>query len=82
MIDIRFSEQPEELPPDLAALDAELSAIKIEERASFSPELEAELRRAHARPVVVPITSARRRIAIAASIAAAIAGVAVPPARW
>jgi TonB family protein len=70
-----------ELPPELAALDAELSAIKIEERASFGPELEAELRRARERPIVRPITSLRQRITIAASIAAALAAVAVPPAR-
>src|SRR5687768_7834943 len=81
MIDIRFPERPDELPPELAALDAELSAIKIEERASFAPELEAELRRAHARPVVIPMPSLRRRITIAACIAAGIAGIAVPPAR-
>lgn len=34
-----------ELPPELAALDAELSSIRYEERPSFAPELEAELAR-------------------------------------
>src|SRR5688572_28025783 len=77
MIDIRFPEHHDELPPELAELDAELYAIKIEERASFGPELEAELRRKHARPVVLPAPRLRRRITIAAGIA----GVAVLPAR-
>lgn len=34
-----------ELPADLAELDAELSALRCEERPSFGPELEAELAR-------------------------------------
>jgi hypothetical protein len=34
-----------DLPAELAALDAELSAIRIAERASFAPELHAELHR-------------------------------------
>ena len=37
---------PPSLPPGLAELDAELAAIRIEERPSFGPELEAELARA------------------------------------
>ncbi len=36
---------PEDLPPDLGELDAELSGIRYEERPSFAPELEAELAR-------------------------------------
>jgi TonB family protein len=36
---------PEDLPPELAALDDELSSIRYEERPSFAPELEAELAR-------------------------------------
>jgi TonB family protein len=81
MIDRWRSDDSLELPPELAALDAELSAIKIEERASFGPELEAELRRAGTRPPPLPLMSLRRRVAIAACMAAALAGVMVPPAR-
>ncbi len=36
---------PEDLPRELAELDAELSSIRYEERPSFAPELEAELAR-------------------------------------
>lgn len=39
-----------ELPPELAGLDAELASLRIEERASFGPELEAELARRAAEP--------------------------------
>src|SRR5262245_43605423 len=81
MID-RSPEPDFELPPELAALDAELSGIRIEERASFGPELEAELRRASARSQIPSaLTSARRQLAIAASIALLLGAVAVPPAR-
>src|SRR5262245_58269386 len=71
-----------DLPPELAALDAELSAIRIEERASFGPELEAELRRAVARPALpIPLATSWRQLALAASIALLLGAVAVPPVR-
>ena len=68
------------LPPELAELDAELAAIRIEERASFGPELEAELRAEAARLEAEPPHSLRR-IAIAASVALAFAVGAAFPAR-
>ncbi|HKJ03694.1 MAG TPA: hypothetical protein VJ997_14605, partial [Longimicrobiales bacterium] len=41
----RMKFQEPALPPELAELDAELSALRYEERPSFGPELEAELGR-------------------------------------
>jgi TonB family protein len=69
-----------DLPPELASLDRELSSITIEERPSFGPELEAELEREWASPVV------ERRLRPAHAIAAGlgalmIAGLSAPQAR-
>ncbi|MGD8361822.1 MAG: energy transducer TonB [Gemmatimonadota bacterium] len=72
------------LPPELRDLDRELSAIRIEERESFGPELEGELLRVWriapsegSRP-----SSAWKRTLIAACVACLmIGGMAVPAAR-
>ncbi len=73
----------ESIPPELQALDKELSAIRIEERPSFAPELEGELLRAwRMGPRTVP--GARRpwpRVLLAASVAALMITLSVPPAR-
>jgi protein TonB len=71
------------LLPELAELDAELAGIRIEERASFGPELEAELRREAARLRAEPPAprSLPRRVAIAASVALLLAAGAAFPAR-
>ena len=72
------------LPPDLRELDRELSAIRIEERPSFGPELEGELLQAWRR---MPETSGRNlrpgiRILLAACMASVmVAGLSVPSAR-
>lgn len=69
-----------ELPPELRALDEELSSIRYEVRPSFVPELRAELARASTgRPGRHPATW--RYLAAAASVALLLAGVAVPSAR-
>lgn len=75
---------PEELPDDVADLEAELRALTLPERASFAPELEAELTRAWRRmddeAPAAPRGVARR--VLAASLAAVVlTGLAVPPAR-
>ena len=59
-----------EVPDELAALDAELSSIRYEERPSFGPELEAELAR---RWAALPAEEARetsRRGWLAAAVVA------------
>lgn len=72
------------LPPDLRELDRELSAIRIEERPSFGPELEGELLQVWQR---MPETSGRNfrpgvRILLAACTACVmVAGLSVPTAR-
>ncbi|MFC1575911.1 hypothetical protein ACFL5A_04650 [Gemmatimonadota bacterium] len=72
------------LPPELQQLDKELSAIRIEERSSFAPELEGELIRAWKampaeRSAVRPF---RMRTLLAAGLAGLmVAGVSVPSAR-
>ena len=72
------------LPADLQALDRELSGIRIEERPSFGPELEAELarvwrERTRSRPSAVRPWV---RTLLAAGFAGLmIAGVSVPAAR-
>ncbi len=72
------------LPADLQALDRELSGIRIEERPSFAPELEAELARvwrdrSNSRP---PASRPWVRTLLAAGFAGImIAGVSVPAAR-
>ncbi|HSG09595.1 MAG TPA: energy transducer TonB [Longimicrobiales bacterium] len=76
----RMSFQEPVLPPDLAALDAELSSLRYEERPSFGPELEAELGREWSR------LQGRRYWPIRQLMAAALAGVlmvglGVPSAR-
>ncbi len=69
------------LPDDLKSLDAELSSIRYEERASFVPELRAELARAWAEEPVRQRSARRRHIAAAALIALLLGGAAVPSAR-
>ena len=72
------------LPPELRELDRELSAIRIEERPSFGPELEGELLAEWQR---APTNSRRtfwpgRRALLAACMACLmVAGLAVPSAR-
>jgi len=72
------------LPADLQELDRELSAIRVEERPSFGPELEAELGREWRRHRAAGPEVARpwARILLAASLAGLmLSGVAVPSAR-
>ncbi|MGD2121927.1 MAG: energy transducer TonB [Gemmatimonadota bacterium] len=72
------------LPPDLQALDKELSGVRIEERPSFQPELERELARAWKSQQAEGPTKQRtwKRTLLAASLAGLmIAGVSVPSAR-
>ena len=67
-----------ELPPELALLDRELSSITIEERPSFAPELEAELEREWASPVLERRTF-RPAYAVAAALGALmIVGLSAP----
>ncbi|HSR40620.1 MAG TPA: TonB family protein, partial [Longimicrobiales bacterium] len=70
------------LPDDLAELDEELRGIRMAERPSFGPELEAELERVWREdPRPVSSSGATRR-ALAASVGAVLfAGMLVPPAR-
>lgn len=70
-----------DLPGDLKSLDAELSSIRYEERASFAPELRAELARAWAEEPVRRRATRRRHVAAAALIALLLGGAAVPSAR-
>lgn len=70
-----------DLPPELAELDQELSELFLEERPSFGPELRNQLARAHAAPRP-PARYGWVRYAAAAALAGVmVAGVAVPPAR-
>ncbi|NNF14717.1 MAG: TonB family protein [Gemmatimonadetes bacterium] len=69
------------LPDDLKSLDAELSSIRYEERASFVPELRAELARAWTEEPLRLRSSRRRHIAAAALITLLLGGAAVPSAR-
>jgi TonB family protein len=69
------------VPPDLAAIHAELSSLSYEERPSFQPELEAELAREWVRISTHPPTSSRRHLAAAAVIALLLVGLSVPGAR-
>lgn len=74
----------DELPDDLAKLDAELRDLTLPERASFGPELEAELRRAWHGDAhrAAPVGTGVARRALAASLAALLlTGLTVPPAR-
>ena len=62
------------------ALDAELRGLRIEERASFAPELEGELQRRRFEPADAG-RGGRHRLLMAAGVALLLIGVAVPPAR-
>ncbi|HAC07669.1 MAG TPA: hypothetical protein DCF71_17630 [Gemmatimonadetes bacterium] len=76
----RFAREASPMPDELRALDAELSAIRYEERPSFGPELEAELAQAW-----VGLKSRRRTsvrpFAAAAVVALLLATAGVPSAR-
>lgn len=72
------------LPADLQELDRELSAIRIEERPSFAPELEGELTRAWQDRASSGREGPRpwiRTLMVAGLAALMIAGVSVPSAR-
>ncbi len=72
------------LPPELRELDRELSAIRIEERPSFGPELEGELLREWQRAPAMGERTLRpgMRVVMAACLACLmVAGLAVPSAR-
>lgn len=74
------------LPEELAALDRELLDLRISERASFAPELQAELEKEWLRgprSVSRSLLGRRgvRRWAAAAAVAVTFAGLSVPPAR-
>lgn len=74
----------DELPDELAELDAELRGLTLSERASFGPELEAELVRAwrEGPQTRTAVGSGAARRALAASLAALLlTGLTVPPAR-
>lgn len=70
-----------ELPDDLKSLDRELSSFRYEERASFVPELRAELARTWAEEPVRRRSARRRQLAVAAIITLLLGGAAVPSAR-
>lgn len=59
MIDRNTRESDDRLPPELRKLHDELSSIDIEERASFGPELRAELERIWAEEPEEPETTRR-----------------------
>jgi periplasmic protein TonB len=72
------------LPADLQELDRELRAIRVEERPSFGPELEAELARAWAARQNPAAQRSRpwTRLLLAAGVAGLmVAGLSVPGAR-
>ena len=70
------------LPPGLIELDRELSSFRIEERASFGPELANELGREYVRMKAQRPSRGVARRMMAAGIAALFLGtMAVPPAR-
>lgn len=77
----RFDTDGLDLPEDLAALDAELSSIRYEERPSFGPELKAELTRSW-RDGVTPRWHWPVRTLMAAGLAGLlVVGLGVPSAR-
>lgn len=83
MID-RDDNNENELPEELRALERELESIRIEERASFGPELRAELERAHGEGFEGKTMGAGRpvRTLLAASLGGLlVAGLLVPQAR-
>ena len=72
------------LPPELQELDGELSALLIEERPSFGPELEGELIREWSRASFVGSGSSfpwKRTLLAACMACLMIGGMAVPAAR-
>jgi TonB family protein len=72
------------LPPELRELDRELSAIRIEERPSFGPELEGELLRewqAGPQPEKRSFWPGMRILAAACMAFLMVAGLSVPAAR-
>jgi TonB family protein len=72
----------EDLPPELAELDQELSQLVLDERPSFGPELRNELAREWTRPSAQARSGVWMRPALAASVALlAFTGLVVPPAR-
>lgn len=73
---------PQNFPPELEALDRELAALDIEERASFGPELATELETEFRRFVALPERPhVMRRLAWAAAIGGVLAVGAVPGVR-
>lgn len=70
-----------ELPDDLKSLDEELSSIRYEERASFVPELRAELARAWEEEPARRRAARRRHLTAAATVALLLGGASVPSAR-
>lgn len=80
MMDI-FDFDNGELPDELKALDAELSSLRYEERASFEPELHAELERAWSEEPTRRRTLLRRHLLAATVTGLLLAGASVPSAR-
>jgi protein TonB len=71
-----------DLPDELAELDRELAGIRVAERPSFGPELEAELARDWFERPRWAVGSGGVRVALAASVTALVfTGLVVPPAR-
>ena len=70
------------LPPGLADLDRELAGFRIEERASFGPELASELGREYVRMGAQrPSRGVVRKVAAAVVAALLLGTMAAPPAR-
>ena len=83
MID-RDDDREHELPEELRALQRELESFRIEERASFGPELRAELKRAWAEGPEEEIRGSHRpvRALLAASLGGLlVSALLIPPAR-
>ena len=73
---------PQNFPPELEALDRELGALDIEERASFGPELASELETEFRRFAALPERPrVMQRLAWAAAIGGILAVGAVPGVR-
>lgn len=70
-----------DLPDDLRSLDEELFSIRYEERASYVPELRAELARAWAEEPARRRVVRRRRLTAAVLSALLLGGASVPSAR-
>ncbi len=79
----RYDPDPGEprLPPELEELHRSLSDIRMEERASFGPELQAELEQAWRTRSRKPRDRSRVRPWMAAAAAAVVLTFTVPPAR-